>query len=400
MKRKLHVRDMSLGGKRVLTRVDFNVPLTEGGQVSDDTRVRRALPTIRHIIESGGRAVLMSHLGRPKGEIVDRMKMKPVAAALAGHLGRPVETAPDSVGDTTEGFVSRMSDGDVVLLENLRFHAGESKCEADFSRRLARLGDVYVNDAFGTAHRAHASTVGVTEYFDERALGFLMEQEIENLSRATESPEKPYVMLLGGAKVSGKIKMIENLMEKVDAFLVGGGMSYTFLKAMGHEIGDSLLEESGIPTAKKILQEVEKSGKRLVLPLDVLVAERVEAGAAMNVVDIDGIEPGWHGVDIGPKTMAAFDEVIAGARTIVWNGPLGVFEIDAFATGTNVVAEAVAERTNEGAVSIVGGGDSAAAIAKAGLADRMTHISTGGGASLAFFEGTPLPAIEALSDAA
>lgn len=400
MKRKLHVRDLALRGRRVLTRVDFNVPLTKDGQVADDTRIRSAMPTIRHIVENGGRAVLMSHLGRPKGEVVEGMRMRPVAGRLTELLGREVATAPDCVGDTTEGFVSRMDDGDVVLLENLRFHAGESKNEPDFGRRLARLGDLYVNDAFGTAHRAHASTVGVTEHFEERAMGFLIEKEIENLSRATESPEKPYVMILGGAKVSGKIKMIENLMEKVDAFLVGGGMAYTFLKAMGHEIGDSLLEESGIPTAETILEKVSSGGKRLLLPLDIVVADRMEHGAAMNVVDVDGIEPGWQGVDIGPRTIAAFDEAISDARTIVWNGPLGVFEVDAFATGTNVVAEAVAERTNEGAVSIVGGGDSAAAVAKAGLADRMTHISTGGGASLAFFEGSPLPAIEALSDVA
>ncbi len=399
MYRKLHVTDLDLPGKRVLTRVDFNVPLTPDGAVADDTRIRRALPTIRHIVESGGRAVLASHLGRPKGKIVRSMTLKPAAARLAELLGRVVVMAPDCVGDTSEGHAARMGDGDVLLLENLRFHAGETANESDFARRLARMGDVFVNDAFGTAHRAHASTVGVTEFFDQRAMGLLIETELLNLSKATDEPRKPYIAILGGAKVSDKIGVIDNLLPKVDGFLIGGGMAFTFLAAQGRGVGDSLLEEDRIGTATALLAKAEELGKTFVLPSDIVVAESLAEGAASKVVGVDDIEPGWHGVDIGPQTVDEFCRKIARAQTIVWNGPLGVFEIAAFAAGTLNVAQAVAARTDEGAVSIVGGGDSAAAIVAAGLEERMTHISTGGGASLMFLEGKPLPAIEALSDA-
>jgi phosphoglycerate kinase len=399
MYRKLHVTDLDLAGKRVLTRVDFNVPLTPDGAVADDTRIRRALPTIRHIIESGGRAVLASHLGRPKGEIVRSMTLKPVAARLAQLLEREVVMAPDCVGDTSEGLAARMGDGDVLLLENLRFHAGETANESDFARRLGRMGDVFVNDAFGTAHRAHASTVGVTEFFDQRAMGLLMETELLNLSKATDDPREPYIAILGGAKVSDKIGVIDNLLPKVDVFLIGGGMAFTFLAAQGRGVGDSLLEEDRIGTATALLAKAEELGKTFALPSDIVVADSVAEGAASKVVGVDDIEPGWHGVDIGPQTVDEFCRKIARAQTIVWNGPLGVFEIAAFAAGTLNVAQAVAARTDEGAVSIVGGGDSAAAIVAAGLEERMTHISTGGGASLMFLEGKPLPAIEALSDA-
>ena len=399
MYRKLHVTDLDLAGKRVLTRVDFNVPLTPDGAVGDDTRIRRALPTIRRIIESGGRTVLASHLGRPKGQIVRSLSLKPVAARLAELLGRQVVIAPDCAGDTTEGLTARMSNGDVMLLENLRFHGGETKNESDFARRLGRVGDLFVNDAFGTAHRSHASTVGVTRFFDQRAMGLLIETELLNLSKATDEPAKPYIAILGGAKVSDKIGVIDNLLPRVDALLVGGGMAFTFLAAQGKGVGASLLEEDRIDTATALLEKAEELGKAIVLPSDVVVTDSVAEGATSRVVGVDHIEPGWHGVDIGPQTVDEFRRKIARAQTIVWNGPLGVFEIAAFATGTLGVAQAVAARTDDGAVSIVGGGDSASAIVASGLEGHITHISTGGGASLMFLEGKPLPAIEALSDA-
>lgn len=383
----------------MLTRLDFNVPLNDRAEITDDTRIRRALPTILHIVENGGRAVLASHLGRPKGSVVEAMRLKPVARRLEELVGRPVTLAPDCVGDTTEGVVARMKDGDIVLLENLRFHQGESKNEPDFARRLARMGDVYVNDAFGTAHRAHASTVGVTEHFEKRAMGYLIEKEIESLSLATESPVHPYAAILGGAKVSGKIGVIENLMPKVDSLIVGGGMAYTFLRAQGKEIGESLLEEDRLDVARSILDAAEAAGKTFLLPIDVVVARELSAETESKIVSVDGIEPGWMGVDIGPKTVELFTAEVARSKTVVWNGPVGVFEIERFATGTLAIAEALAEATDAGTMSIVGGGDSAAAVTQAGLADRMTHISTGGGASLMYLEGKPLPAVDALSDA-
>jgi phosphoglycerate kinase len=399
MYRKLHVTDLELAGKRVLTRVDFNVPLTPDGAVGDDTRIRRALPTIRRIIESGGRAVLASHLGRPKGQIVRSLSLKPVAARLAELLGRQVMMAPDCVGDTTEGLTVRMSNGDVMLLENLRFHGGETRNESDFARRLGHVGDLFVNDAFGAAHRSHASTVGVTKFFDQRAMGLLMETELLNLSKATDEPALPYIAILGGAKVSDKIGVIDNLLPKVDGLLIGGGMAFTFLAAQGKGVGASLLEEDRIDTATALLAKAEELGKAIVLPSDVVVADSVSENATSLVVGVDHIEPGWHGVDIGPQTVDEFRRKIARAQTIVWNGPVGVFEIAAFASGTLGIAQAVAARTDQGAVSIVGGGDSASAIVSSGLEGHITHISTGGGASLMFLEGKPLPAIEALSDA-
>ena len=399
MYRKLHVTDLDLSGRRVLTRVDFNVPLTRDGGVADDTRIRRALPTIKHIIESGGRVILASHMGRPKGQAVPSLSMKPAAARLAELLGLEVVVAPDCVGDTTEGMAAQLRDGEILLLENLRFHMGETRNETDFARRLGRMGDVYVNDAFGTAHRAHASTVGVTEFFDRRAMGLLIETELENLAKATDDPKKPYVAILGGAKVSDKIGVIDNLLPKVDELLVGGGMAFTFLAAQGRGVGNSLLEADRVETAAALLAKAEQMGKPLVLPSDIVVADAVEEGAASKVVDVDGIEPGWQGVDVGPQTVDEFGRKIARAQTIAWNGPLGVFEIPAFAAGTLGVAQAVAARTDTGATSIIGGGDSASAVVAAGLEGRVTHISTGGGASLMFLEGKPLPAIEALSDA-
>lgn len=399
MGRKLHVKDVKVEGRRVLTRVDFNVPLSSDGSVTDDTRIERALPTIRNIVERGGRAVFMSHLGRPKGKAVDEYRMKPVAERLGKLIDMNVTMAPDCVGDRTEAVVADMTDGDIVLLENLRFHAGETENAADFARRLARLGDEYVDDAFGTAHRAHASTVGAAELFERRAMGFLIEAELENLSLATEAPKRPYVALLGGAKVSDKLGVIDNLLDHVDVFLIGGGMAFTFLKARGVSVGDSLVEEDLVDTASGILGRVEAAGKSIHLPLDIVVSKDIDDESSARVVTTDeGVPDGWKGLDIGPGTVKAFSAEIAEAMTIVWNGPMGVFEKPAFADGTKKTAEAVADRTDEGAVSIVGGGDSASAVAKAGVADRMTHISTGGGASLQFLEGEPLPGIEILTD--
>jgi len=399
MARKLHVKDVRVDGLRVLTRVDFNVPLDGSGAVADDTRIERALPTIRNIVERGGRAVLMSHLGRPKGQENDAYRMKPVAERLGRLIDMEVTAAPDCVGDRTEGVVAGMQNGDIVLLENLRFHAGETENASDFARRLARLGDVYVDDAFGTAHRAHASTVGAAEEFERRAMGFLIESELAHLALATESPKRPYAAVLGGAKVSDKLGVIDNLLEHVDVFLIGGGMAFTFLKAQGMAVGDSLVEEDLVETAGEILGRVESSGKTMLLPTDIVISTDVDDEASARVVPADdGIPDGWKGLDIGPATVAAFSAELAKAMTIVWNGPLGVFEKEAFAGGTRRVAEAVANRTDEGAVSIVGGGDSASAVAKAGVADRMTHISTGGGASLTFLEGKPLPGIEVLTN--
>lgn len=399
MRPKLHIRDVSVRGKRVLTRVDFNVPLTGALAVSDDTRIRAALPTIRHIVSSGGKAVLMSHLGRPKGKVVEEMRLGPAAARLSELLGSPVAVAPDCVGGGAESVVEGLGEGGVVLLENLRFHEAETRNDDAFSRSLSRLGDVYVNDAFGTAHRAHASTVGVTSFFDTRAMGFLMEREIKGLSRATEHPEPPFVAILGGAKVSDKIGVVENLLPKVDVFLVGGAMAYTFLKAQGKDVGDSLVEDDKLDVAVKMLQAAADACKPFLLPVDVVAADAVSAGAAARVVAADAIAKGWHGVDVGPRTIERFAAEIARARTIVWNGPMGVFEIPEFAKGTSALAAAVAARTRSGAVSVVGGGDTAAALAKAGLAEAMTHVSTGGGASLEFLEGKLLPGIAALSDA-
>ncbi len=398
MIRKLHVRDIDVAGKRVLTRVDFNVPLA-GGAVADDTRIRRALPTIRHILERGGSAVLMSHLGRPKGEFRHDLRMEPVAERLASLLEGHVLSTPDCVGEETGRIVGGLADGAVVLLENLRFHPEEKKNDPGFAERLARLGDVYVNDAFGTAHRAHASTVGAAERFDARAMGFLMQTEITNLSRVTENPESPFVAILGGAKVSDKIGVIHNLMPKVDGFLIGGGMAFTFLKARGGRVGDSLLEENLLETAAGLLERAEALGKVFLLPTDVVTAAGLSGDAATDLAPADAIPEGLMGLDIGPDTVRAFSEEIARANTIVWNGPMGVFEDARFAAGTEAVARAVAARTDEGATSVIGGGDSAAAVAKIGVADRISHVSTGGGASLEFLEGKMLPAISVLTDA-
>jgi len=391
MKKKT-IRDVEVQGKRALVRVDFNVPLKES-KVGDDTRIRAALPTIRYLLEHGAAVVLMSHLGRPKG-VDEKLRLGPVGVRLGELLGRPVRVLPECVGPEVEATVRAMKPGEVVLLENLRFHAEEEKNDPAFAGQLARLGELYVNDAFGTAHRAHASTEGVAHHLPAVA-GLLMEQELAALGKALESPERPFIAILGGAKISDKIGVIQNLLGKVDALLIGGGMANTFLKAQGYATGDSLVEEEALPTARQLLEEARQRRLRLILPVDAVVADAFAAAAARKTVGVDQVPAGWRILDIGPRTVDAFRQALQGAHTVVWNGPLGVFEFAPFAEGTRAIAQALAE---SGAFSIVGGGDSVAAVQETGLADRIGHISTGGGASLEFLEGRSLPGVEALMD--
>lgn len=396
---KRTVRDLDVRGKRVLCRVDFNVPLDGAGRVTDDLRIRAALPTLELLIDGGAKLILMSHLGRPKGKPDPKYSLEPVRDRLSQLLERPVALAPDCDSEETRHHVDGLADGDVLLLENLRFHAGETANDPDFVRALASLGDLYVNDAFGTAHRAHASTEGVPRLMGGGVAGLLMEQELRWLQDRLESPERPFVALLGGAKVSGKIDVLLHLLGKVDEVLVGGGMVFTFYKAMGREIGGSLLEADRVELAAEILERYEKAGTPLRLPEDILVAERFEAGSPARVVPADAMPAEGLGVDIGPATIRLFGERLAAARTVVWNGPMGVFEIDDFAGGTRAVAEAIGRATAAGAATVVGGGDSAAAVKAFGLESDFSHISTGGGASLELLEGKALPGVAALSDA-
>jgi phosphoglycerate kinase len=380
----------------VLVRVDFNVPLDDAGQITDDTRIRESLPTIRRIIEQGGRAILMSHMGRPKGERKEKYSLRPVAERLSELLGRQVLLAPDCVGAEVESMAAAMNDGDVLLLENLRFHKEEEANDEGFARQLASLGDIYVNDAFGTAHRAHASTEGVTHFIAEKAAGYLMLKELKFLGDALRDPERPFVAILGGSKISGKIDVINALLGKCDAILVGGGMMFTFFKAQGKEIGSSLVEDDKLQVARQILDEAEEKNVRLMLPTDVVLASRFAEDAETGLAPVDDIPEGWMGLDIGPETEKAFVDTIIEAKTVVWNGPMGVFEMEKFASGTRAIAEALVTATKLGATTIVGGGDSAAAIAQMELTDQVTHVSTGGGASLEFLEGKELPGVKAL----
>jgi len=389
---KMTIRDVDVSGKRVLVRVDFNVPLKDG-KIRDDTRIQAALPTIEYLISHGARVILMSHLGRPDGEVDDSFRMDPVAARLADLLARPVKKLNDCIGPEVEAAVNSLKPGEIILLENVRFHKGETKNDPEFAEALSRLGDIYVNDAFGTAHRAHASTEGVTKYLPAVG-GFLMEKELEFLGKVTANPAHPFVAILGGAKVSDKIGVLKNLVGKVDTLLIGGGMAFTFLYAQGKKIGKSLLDEK-VELAREILDEARVKGVKFLLPTDIVVAEKLEEGAPFKVVSSDEIPDEMMGVDIGPRTVEAFSEALRGAKTVLWNGPMGVFEIPAFAKGTEAVARAVA---GSGAISVIGGGDSVAAVAKLGLNDRMTHISTGGGASLEFLEGKVLPGVAALKN--
>jgi phosphoglycerate kinase len=392
---KRSIADLDLTGKRVLVRVDFNVPLTERLEVADDTRIRAALPTIRYARDQGAKVLLVSHLGRPKGQVVPVMSLAPVATRLSALLGQPVGMAPDCIGASAEAAAAALSPGQVLMLENCRFHAGDEKNDEAMSRALATLCDIFVNDAFGAAHRAHASTVGVTKFVPVSAAGFLMAKELEYLGRAMTNPDRPFVAILGGAKVSDKIGVLKNLVSKVDVLLVGGGMAYTFLKAQGMEIGGSLLEADKLDVARGVLDAARTTGVPFLLPMDHVIAQRVSADAATRTAESAAIPAGWMGLDIGPKARQAFATAIRSAKTVVWNGPMGVFELAPFREGTVAVARAIAE---SGATSIVGGGDSVAAVNQAGLADRMTHISTGGGASLEFLEGIELPGVAALTD--
>lgn len=394
---KLSLADVDVSGKRVLVRVDFNVPLSNGG-VADDTRLRAPLPTIQHIIDHGGTPVLMSHLGRPGGKVLPKASLKPVSARLGELLGRDVTMADDCVGEAVEQLVKGVPSGTVVLLENLRFHAEEEANEPAFARALGELGEVYVNDAFGTAHRAHASTEGVTHHFVTCAAGFLMQKELAYLGQALTDPARPFVAIMGGAKISGKIDVIESLIPRVDALLIGGGMAYTFYKAMGLEIGKSLLDEERLGVAEMLLQRASANELNLVLPVDCVAAPGLADGVETTVVSRDKIPSDLEGLDIGPETRKLFADEIQKAGTVVWNGPMGVFEKPPFDAGTRAVAEALAAATEKGTTTVVGGGETAAAVAGFGLTDRLSHVSTGGGASLEFLEGKELPGVSALSD--
>ncbi|OEF99696.1 phosphoglycerate kinase [Vulcanibacillus modesticaldus] len=390
---KKSVRDLDLKGKKVFCRVDFNVPMQDG-VITDDTRIKAALPTIKYIVEQGGKAILASHLGRPKGKVVEELRLNPVAKRLSELLGKEVTKVDEATGDVVKSKIAEMQDGDVLLLENVRFYPGEEKNDPELAKAFAELADVYVNDAFGAAHRAHASTEGIAKYLPAVA-GFLMQKEIETLGKALNNPERPFTAIIGGAKVKDKIGVIENLLDRVDNLIIGGGLAYTFIKSQGYEIGNSLLEEDKIELAKEFIEKAKAKGVRFLMPIDAVVADRFAENANTKIVDISEIPADWEALDIGPKTVELYEEVIKDSKLVIWNGPMGVFEMDKFANGTNGIAKAMADTD---AITIIGGGDSAAAIEKAGLADKMSHISTGGGASLEFIEGKDLPGVVALND--
>jgi phosphoglycerate kinase len=396
--KKLFVEELNTAGKRVIVRVDFNVPLKDG-KVESDKRIKESLPTIAYLRKQGAKVILMSHLGRPDGKRVADMSLRPVAGALAALLGAPVAFADDCVGPTAEQAVAALAPGGVLLLENLRFHAEEEENDPAFAKQLAALADLYVNDAFGSAHRAHASTEGITRFVPQAASGYLMKKELDYLGEALSNPKRPFVAVLGGSKVSGKIDVIKSLLPRVDKLLIGGGMTYTFLKAQGLEVGQSIVENDKIDLARSLLAG---AGGKLVLGTDFVVTDKLDfkgrTVGAIKTVARDAIPAGWQAVDIGPATIAAFTETLLSAKTIVWNGPVGVFEIDATAKGTIAIAEALAKATAAGATTIIGGGDSASAVKKAGVASKVSHVSTGGGASLEFLEGKVLPGVAALTD--
>lgn len=393
MNEKKSVKDIDVKGKRVFVRVDFNVPMEEG-KVTDDTRIRAALPTIQYLIAEGAKVILASHLGRPKGEVKEELRLTAAGERLAELLGKDVQKLSESVGENVEQVVATMQEGDVVLLENVRFHAGEEKNDATLAQQFASLADVYVNDAFGAAHRAHATTAGIANYLPAVS-GFLMQKELDVLGKALSNPERPFTAIIGGAKVKDKIGVIDHLLEKVDHLIIGGGLSYTFTKAQGYEIGTSLLEEDKIELAASFIKKAEEKGVNLHMPIDAVVADEFSKDANTKVVSIDEIPADYMGLDIGPKTAANYAEVIQASKLIIWNGPMGVFELAPFAKGTKAVANAMAQ--TEG-YTIIGGGDSAAAVEKFEVADQMSHISTGGGASLEFMEGKELPGVVALND--
>ncbi len=387
---KKTVKDIDLKGKRVLMRVDFNVPMAEG-KVTDDKRIKAALPTINYVLEQGASLLLMSHLGRPKGGPDPEFSLRAASEALAALLGKPVQMAPDCVGAEVEAMAKALKPGDVLMLENTRFHKGEEKNDLELAKQMAVLGDVYVNDAFGSAHRAHSSTEGIARFLPAVS-GFLMEQELEYLGRAVANPEHPYIAILGGAKISDKILVVETMLAKCDKLIIGGGMANTFLAAQGLNMQDSLVEEASLETAKAILA---KSGDKLILPVDAIIADKFDAEANTQTVDVDKIPAGWRMLDVGPKTLELYKTSLSGVKLVVWNGPVGVFEMPKFAEGTFALARMLAE---SGAITVIGGGDSASAVKKAGVAKQMTHVSTGGGASLEFLEGKELPGVAALLD--
>ncbi|MED3690207.1 phosphoglycerate kinase [Peribacillus butanolivorans] len=391
---KKSIRDIELKGKRVFCRVDFNVPMQDG-KISDDTRIKAALPTISYLTEQGAKVILASHLGRPKGQVVEELRLAPVAERLSELSGKDVQKAEEAYGESVQSIIDNMGNGEILLLENVRFYPGEEKNDPELAKSFAALADVYVNDAFGAAHRAHASTEGIAHHLPAVA-GLLMERELAVLGKALSNPERPFTAIIGGAKVKDKIGVIENLLENVDHLIIGGGLGYTFIKAQGHEIGNSLLEEDKIELAKSFIESAKEKGVQLHLPIDAVVAAEFSPDAEAQNVDIDAIPNDKMALDIGPKTSELFADVIKGSKLVIWNGPMGVFEFDKFANGTRTVAEALAEAKDT--YSIVGGGDSAAAAEKFGLAEKMSHISTGGGASLEFMEGKELPGVVALND--
>lgn len=394
---KLTLNDIDVNGKKVMMRVDFNVPIIDG-KITDDNRVQAALPSINYVLENGGLLILTSHLGRPKGERNPEFSLKPVADHLANLIDAPVHFADDCIGETAEKVIAAAKPGEVVVLENVRFYKEETDNDEEFSKKLAAHADVFVNDAFGSSHRAHASVAGVTRYLQPAASGFLLEKEIKYLSDSVNDPDRPFVAILGGAKVSDKIPVIEQLITKVDTIIIGGGMAYTFLVANGKSVGNSLLQEEMVNTAKELMEKAKSAGVNLMLPFDFVIADDFSNDANQEVVDEDNIKDGWEALDIGPETAIAFGNTIKSAKTVVWNGPMGVFEMPSFADGTNAVAEALVEATKFGATTIIGGGDSASAIKNAGLADQVSHVSTGGGASLEFLEGKELPGVSSLTD--
>ena len=394
---KKTIEDIDVQGKKVFVRADFNVPLDDKQQITNDKRIRATLPTINYLLDHGAAVILASHLGRPKGKVKPELSLKPVADYFTKLWGRPIKFAADCVGETARQAAASLQPGEILLLENLRFHPEEEKNDPVFAKELASLADVAVDDAFGCAHRGHASNEGITKYI-ETVAGYLIEKEIKFIGAALAAPKRPFVAILGGAKVSDKIGVISNMIDKVDTIIIGGGMAHTFDAAKGLPIGDSLCEPDKYDLARELLAKAEKKGVRVVLPVDVVVADKFAADANHKTVAVDQVEPGWQALDSGPKTSELYTEALKGAKTVIWNGPMGVFEFDAFAKGTEAVAKAVAKATEEGAVSIVGGGDSIAALKKTGLSEKISHISTGGGATLEFLEGKVLPGIAAIAD--
>ncbi len=394
---KMTLKDVDVNGRKVLMRVDFNVPI-EDGRITDDNRIVQALPSINYIIENGGKLILMSHLGRPGGSRDESLSLRPAAIHLQSLINTEVHFAADCIGEKAESVIEQAGDDEIILLENVRFHKGEKANDEEFCKKLAAHGDLFCNDAFGSSHRAHSSVAGVTRFLQPAVSGFLLEKEIQYLNGSVNNPKRPFVAILGGAKVSDKIGVIDNLLGKVDTIIIGGGMTYTFYKAKGLPIGDSMVEDEKVELARELMEKAEEKGIKFMLPMDSVIAKEFKNDAEHKVVDEDGIEDGWMALDIGPQSAISFGNIIKNAETVVWNGPMGVFEMENYAGGTVAVAEALAEATNRGATTIIGGGDSASAIKQAGLEDRVSHVSTGGGASLMFLEGKELPGVTALTD--